>query len=401
MKVLILEDDPIQNHIISTHVNNMDNCSASSFFDVHSCLFEMAVVDEPFVLITDIQLQQHSIVNIIKELKQFDLLAGLIIVSALESEVIQSISLLAKLSGVEQVKHFPKPILKNDLIKAVSEIINCNSNPLYSPHIFIEHQFSNHNTMAYLLDEKFQPYFQPQLCAKTLQITGLEILGRLQLKGKIYQPDTFIQPLIDYRQITRYTLYILEKSVNLINQYNIKNLTLSLNMEYDSLCEPNFAFKLLDILSKYNFPSHKLIVEMTENRSILTKAVVANLAELRIARVNISVDDYGTGQSGIKELINFPFSELKIDRSQVKDMLTCEKAANVVKAIASMAKALKLNCVAEGVENQQQVDALKAIGVDTLQGFHFCKAVPLYELQQIDEEWNTPIFQSIEDCYEL
>ncbi|WNC69626.1 EAL domain-containing response regulator [Thalassotalea nanhaiensis] len=401
MKVLILEDDPIQNHIIYTYINNMKSCSAKSFFDVHSCLFEMAVIKEPFILITDIHLHQDSVVNIIKELKQFDLLAGLIIVSALDNEVIQSITLLAKLTGIDQVKQFPKPFHKSDLIEAIDEISSNYSNNLLEPTVIPSHQFSNHNTMAYLLDNKFQPYFQPQLCAKTLRITGLEILGRLQVKGKIYQPDTFIQPLIDYHQITRYTLYILDKSLNLLNQYNIKNLTLSLNMEYDSLCEANFAFKLLNILKKHNFPSHKLIVEMTENRSILTQSVVANLAELRIARVNISVDDYGTGQSGIKELINFPFSELKIDRSQIKDMLTSEKAANVVKAIAAMAKALNLNCVAEGVENQQQVDALKAMGVDRLQGFHFCKAVPLYELQQIDEDWNLPILVSIESSYEL
>ena len=100
------------------------------------------------------------------------------------------------------------------------------------------------------------------------------------------------------------------------------------------------------------------------------------LQRLRAMGISLALDDFGTGYSSLSYLKSFPLDMLKIDRSFIAEMLNDATAASITEAIITMARILELPTIAEGVENVAQLDFLRQLGCETVQGFHFSGAVP-------------------------
>ncbi|MDG1733898.1 MAG: EAL domain-containing response regulator [Thalassotalea sp.] len=380
MKIILLEDDVLQNEILRTALAKYPNASVCSFTSTDECLIELSVTDEPFIFVTDINIKQESIVNLIPSLSHFGNIKGVVLLSALQPEVLESVRLLIELIGIEATFSLPKPTNENDLHNALKSI---EGHSLRETNCERElSKFSELHVQELLLDDKFQPYFQPQVSSKIGITDGVEVLGRVMVDGMIYGPERFIEPLINLGLITEYTYYILERSLKLLSKRDNHDLTVSINAEYCSLQQPDFSEKVIEIVDRHRFPRDKLIIEMTENHSHVSPAVLSNLANLRICNIDLSIDNFGAGHSGLTELINFPFNELKIDRIQVNSITQSIKSHNIVQAIITMAKVLNLKCVAEGVETTEQAHILHELGVDKFQGYYFAKPVPFYELEK-------------------
>lgn len=385
MNILVVEDDPMQLRIITRILNKINNIKVTGFDNVSDCLFEMAVLDEPFILMTDIQLPERSGVSLIKELNQNVNLKGLVIISALDIQILESIALLAQKVGVDAVKVLPKPFDINEIERFV---ISVEDSLLASKGVALNNNspiFSVEELTLSLLDDEYQPYFQPQVNVESGQVKGLELLGRLYTNKKLYGPGAFIPQLIDSNNITAYTLAILRKGIKLLQAYGLDHLKLSINVDYQSLSEADFAYKVNLLLEELNFPEANLVIEVTETSSDLGVNVTANLAEFRVNDIKISIDDFGMGYSGLNELLSLPFSELKIDKQQIDVIETSPKAYSIVNLLCSLSHSLNLNSVAEGVETIEQVELLKKMGVKTFQGYFFSKPVPIYDLDSAIE----------------
>ena len=128
---------------------------------------------------------------------------------------------------------------------------------------------------------------------------------------------------------------------------------------------------------------HKLQLEITETVLLQnTFSTLATLHELRKLGVQIALDDFGTGYSSLSYLRSFPFDKIKIDRSFIQDLSNGSEPVAIVHAVANLAKCLNMTSTAEGVETQQQLDTLKAIGCTEMQGYLFSKARPAKEIRQ-------------------
>ena len=126
-----------------------------------------------------------------------------------------------------------------------------------------------------------------------------------------------------------------------------------------------------DALSLSELDGSQLLVEITEGILMSDPALAETLlASIRARGVRIAIDDFGTGYSSLAYLKRFPISVLKIDRAFIKDLMTSSKDAAICNAIISLADHLNLSTVAEGVENQQQLDFLAAQGCSLIQGFY-------------------------------
>ncbi len=123
-----------------------------------------------------------------------------------------------------------------------------------------------------------------------------------------------------------------------------------------------------------------LELELTESTLMSDQAnVVEDLAELRRRGLRISIDDFGTGYSSLSYLRKFPIDALKIDRSFIRDVTTDRDNAAITSAIVSMAKALNLRVIAEGVETQEQLEFLRQLGCEEMQGFLVSRPLPAEE----------------------
>jgi sensor c-di-GMP phosphodiesterase-like protein len=129
------------------------------------------------------------------------------------------------------------------------------------------------------------------------------------------------------------------------------------------------------------------VCEITE-RQALTDAGREALAIARPLGLRVAMDDFGTGQSGLKQLIGLPLDMLKIDKSEVDPLMKDPTADRVLRGVVALAAALRVKVIAEGVETREQAFFLRAAGVDAGQGWLWSKAVPAEELERLVQKEN-------------
>jgi EAL domain-containing protein (putative c-di-GMP-specific phosphodiesterase class I) len=135
-------------------------------------------------------------------------------------------------------------------------------------------------------------------------------------------------------------------------------------------------------VAAYGLPHNAILLEITENNLMRDLHNVSlSLHRLNEIGVEIAIDDFGTGYSSLAYLTTLPISELKIDRSFVRDLGITPQSSAVVSAIIALARSLGLRVIAEGVENLRQMDVLHRLGCGLMQGFLFSKALPPDDLE--------------------
>ncbi len=146
---------------------------------------------------------------------------------------------------------------------------------------------------------------------------------------------------------------------------------------------------ILGALAASGLPASRLELEITE--SVLLEAdskTLGVLHELHALGIRVVMDDFGTGFSSLNYLRSFPFDKIKIDKSFIHDMSKGGDSIAIVRAIIDLARALKIEVVAEGVETVDQLDHLVAEGCTEMQGFYFSKPAPIENFEQVLHERN-------------
>jgi EAL domain-containing protein (putative c-di-GMP-specific phosphodiesterase class I) len=154
------------------------------------------------------------------------------------------------------------------------------------------------------------------------------------------------------------------------------SLSMSVNFSGKQIAQPDVVERVEQILQVTGLPPSSLKLELTES-SIMEHAesTIATLQQLKALGIQLSIDDFGTGYSSLSYLYRFPIDTLKIDRSFVNRMDVELEKLELVRTIATLAWNLNMNVVAEGIETQQQLSHLKALGCEYGQGYFFSKPV--------------------------
>ncbi|MES9816421.1 MAG: EAL domain-containing protein [Candidatus Thiodiazotropha sp.] len=227
-------------------------------------------------------------------------------------------------------------------------------------------------------------YYQPQFDINNGYMRGVEALVRWKHpeKGTI-QPNEFISVAEESGLIIPLGEWVLRRACTDIKRWMEQegiSLQLSVNISMQQLEMDQFVNKALKIIKRHQLPKDTLELEITEHAIMqdMEKAIDA-LTKLSHKGIRIAIDDFGTGYSSLGYLQNLPINTLKIDRSFVQGIKTSEDNS-IIDAIIAMAKGLNLNLIAEGVENQTQIDHLSRAGCGLAQGFFYSHPVPEDEL---------------------
>ena len=162
------------------------------------------------------------------------------------------------------------------------------------------------------------------------------------------------------------------------------DIKVAVNLSPTQLLSPNLTPVVRGALAASGLPAHRLELEITE--AILMKntdVILAKLHQLRAIGVRISMDDFGTGYSSLSYLLSFPFDKIKIDRTFIAGLPESTDALAIVRAVAGLAKSLRMTTTAEGVETQAQHDYVEALGLTEMQGYLFSPPQSLSDLQQL------------------
>jgi diguanylate cyclase (GGDEF)-like protein/PAS domain S-box-containing protein len=228
--------------------------------------------------------------------------------------------------------------------------------------------------------DEFSLHFQPQLDLASGKIIGTEALIRWQVPGHgMISPAQFIPVAEETGLIIPIGEWVIDATCRQLRAWldaGLQPVKVAVNLSPRQFSQ-NLPKTVLGYLHRYDIPADLLEVEITESMLMHNAdAVVAMMQEFADAGIVMSLDDFGTGYSSLSYLKRFPIDTLKIDQSFVRGIPHDSNDSAIASAIISMAKALKLRVIAEGVETSEQLEFLKAAGCDEIQGYWFSKPIP-------------------------
>ncbi len=225
----------------------------------------------------------------------------------------------------------------------------------------------------------FRLVYQPIVDLRSGTVQGYEALLRWDQADRPSSPAEFIPIAERMGLINELGAWVLDESLAQMSRWrelgeHAHNLYLSVNLSPLQLQDPKIVGSIRDSLSRHELPADRLVLEITES-AVMEDAASAlrTLTSLKELGLQLSIDDFGTGYSSLAYLKRFPVDYLKIDRAFVTDIAENESDRAIARAMTHLAEAMNLNVVAEGIETQEQLVALKDLGCELGQGYFFAR----------------------------
>ncbi|MCM2256397.1 MAG: bifunctional diguanylate cyclase/phosphodiesterase [Vicinamibacteria bacterium] len=232
-------------------------------------------------------------------------------------------------------------------------------------------------------EDKIELYLQPIVDVRSGRAQGAEALVRWPAPdGSFHTPSEFIPLAEESDLILALDAWMLDAAARAIAGLGpaAEGLVISLNLSPRQLQRSGLEARVREVLEQYGVPPYRLGVEITEGTALQDfERTAETLRALRTAGIKVSIDDFGTGYSSLSYLRRLPVDAVKLDASFVREIDRGEDAAAIAAAVIAMSHGLRLQVVAEGVENEAQLRYLRSHGCDAVQGYLVSKAVPPQE----------------------
>ncbi|OAQ21738.1 bifunctional diguanylate cyclase/phosphodiesterase [Thermosulfurimonas dismutans] len=257
----------------------------------------------------------------------------------------------------------------------------------YSPEMekeLLEDAFFRNALVEGLRRQEFFLEYQPILNLRTKRVIGVEALIRWRHPELgLISPAKFIPVAEKSGFIFELEEFILSQSLKEMALLSNPDLFLAINFSGRQFRDPKLPEKIEAALKGFDFPPEKFILEITETAAMedaeRSRKILSNLREIGI---KIALDDFGIGYSSMEYLIEFEVDKIKIDRSFVTAMLKSEKALKVINTVIELSHGIGVSCLAEGIENKEQLEKLICLGCDEGQGFYFAPPMGLEALTE-------------------
>jgi len=274
----------------------------------------------------------------------------------------------------------PAVLLKNaDIAMYQAKEVGRNEFCFFTQHMhaeLIERHKLEQDIQSALHLKQFALVYQPKVDMKTHRLTGMEALIRWNCPDRgLVRPAEFIRTAEDSGYIVPLGYWIISDVCRALNKWQADGLRVapvSINISVRQFQQPDFVERVKEILEVHNIDPKLIELEMTEGLLMEdTDAAQECLRKLKAIGLRLAIDDFGTGNSCLAYLQTFPIDILKIDKSFVDELGHNTDSEHICRAIISLAKALNLETVAEGVETETQLEFLTAEGCDIAQGYLF------------------------------
>ena len=201
-------------------------------------------------------------------------------------------------------------------------------------------------------------------------LTPTKFLGKAETAGLIHELDTFV-----LRQVC--------EDLNDMRKRGKRILPVSVNFSLYEFYSANFLDTIVSILEEYKIPTNLIEIEITEATSQANSFLsISIIKKLKERGVRVLMDDFGVGYSNLSNLRKIPFDAIKIDKSFIDEISNDIKSREIIRFLANLCKVNGMEVIAEGVDNKDQLDILKRVRCDTIQGFYFAKPLPKKEYEK-------------------
>ncbi|QOR40745.1 bifunctional diguanylate cyclase/phosphodiesterase [Billgrantia diversa] len=275
----------------------------------------------------------------------------------------------------------------NMMYKAKRKGKNCVAVPAQEEvaEVFREVGEKNQMVLSALEEQRIVPYFQPIANVRTGEVNIHELLMRIQHDDRLVPAGEFIDIAESIGVIHKMDYQLIEKAFAQIREQGYEGM-LFINLSPKSLIIGEFIGHIHQLAIDYDILPERIVFELTERETVSNlKLLEKFVLDLKLEGFNFAIDDFGSGYSSFRYLKQFPIDVIKIEGEFIRNMLNDETYMAFVKSIVTLAQSLGVSTVAEFIEDEDVLDAVKALGIDFGQGFHLGRPGPGFvtHLQQV------------------
>lgn len=236
-------------------------------------------------------------------------------------------------------------------------------------------------------NREFRLYYQPQFSIPDRKLVGMEALLRWNCAGRGFvNPSVFIPIAEEINWIVPIGDWVLNQAVSQAVRWNRQygtDLKIAVNVSPKQLDVPDFTRHVLSVLSRREAPPEWIDLEITEGVAMEGSSKIESIAsQFRESGITVSIDDFGTGYSSLSYLKLFPFQRVKIAHELIDNITFDRYDLQIVRSILLLAESIGVDCIAEGIETQEQFDLLQGLGCRQMQGYLLGKPMPAEEFEK-------------------
>jgi len=367
--ILIAEDGDFQRRTLVRMLHGLGIVDILEAANGHEALkIIRSAPRPPEIVLSDLDMPEMDGMAFIHQLGEAKLGMEVIIISALDPVLLGSVAKMANAYGVHLLGVIEKSVTRERLVQLLACHRTADQTPQPVPLVFGWQEIR-----AGIANREFEPFFQPKIEMVSGRAVGAEALARWRHPTHgIVAPYAFILELERHKDIDALTFLMLEKAAHSCRDWLAAgfDLTVSVNLSLTSLTDTSLADRITACVKGAGLEPKRMVLEITETAAMTELApALENLTRLRMHGFGLSIDDYGTGFASMQQLARVPFTELKIDQGFVTGCAQNRAAHVIVEVSLALACGLGLKAVAEGIETEEDWDALKTAGCDIAQGY--------------------------------
>lgn len=368
LRLLILDDDPLVGETVRMMAASIG--VESTYCRTAGEFFGQISQREPSHILLDLVMPGVDGVEVIQRLGALRCQARLIIVSGVDSRVLDAAQRSAKQHRLSLAGALSKPFSRG----ALATLLEAEgTGPNLQLVAVAPKRIPSSSELAEALAKgEIGPVFQPKLRCSDGSLIGYEALARWTREGIVISgPDTFVPLAERTGQAARLTEVMAERSLEWLGtNFASGSHTVAINVPAQCLSDDRSVQAIVSNCSRYGVTPDRVVLEVTESGAIDPESGALDvLTRARLLGMKLSIDDFGVGYSSLVQLARMPFSEIKIDRSFVAQLCNSSEAQAIIAAIIGMSNGLGMTTVAEGVEDLDTYTRLREMGCYAAQGY--------------------------------
>lgn len=342
------------------------------------------------VVITDLNMPEMDGIELLRHLAGIKFSGGIILLSGEDERILETAYDLARLHDLNVLGTLSKPLYPDPL----KELLNSFKLERTTRDKLADEPISEEELAAGIDGSELQLYYQPKVGILDGRISGLEALARWEHPQRgILGPAAFIPVAEACGLIDELTRVICRKAVAHAGNWraNGVDMHIAINTSVNSFLNIDYSEFLTVEAGKEKIDPSTLTLEVTESQAMTDEAgCLEKMMQVRLKKIGLSIDDFGTGNSTMVQLNRVPFTELKVDRAFVAGAMVNTSARVILESSINLGKKLRMSTVAEGVETREEWDLVAQLKCDYVQGYYVTRPIPENEIFQFVSNWSGP-----------
>ena len=389
LRILLVDDDEFLLSVMLSSLTEIgvgEVVTATNGARVLSLLEQGEVFD---VILTDLNMPEMDGIELMRHLSKRAYPGDIVLLTAEHPKVLQTAHSLAKAHSLRLLGVLQKPFSRDSLVAILGNVeyleVNKPAISTQQPEVTVD------ELEAAIQGGQLVPYFQPRIRITDRSVVGMEALARWQHPQKgLIMPRVFIPLAEKSGLIEALSHLMLKASIEQLGVWQARGIELkiSANVTAGDMVNIGLPDRIYQWCQEACVTPSSIVLELTESQLMKNvELTLDTLIRLRLKGMTLAVDDFGTGYSNLGQIKRAPFSELKIDRSFVREGACDDEGKAILHASIQLGKQLGLTVVAEGVETAAEWEAVSSYGADEVQGYLVAAPMPAHDVPAWIDEW--------------